>query len=364
MTSAHHRRGPRGCGCSPRRRGTESLDVLLDGGPTLGTGLPFGAAGKPVPSRRARTVWCSVVRRSAPVTLPVDLAPGSVVTLLVVDATGRRADRPGRGGRRRTHPGPRRRGGGRRREGFPPARGGRRTLPPHRPRPAPRPRAADGHGPRFGGRRTPARSTCPRRRSRPRGRRAGSDASTRRRPHPARPALGRRRHRPGRHRPRRLRHAGAAHGPHDGRLVRGQCGARGGRAGGDRRARGLGRCAGRLRAARRGGRGRSRRRRPHGRDDAAVHGHPRRPVRQVGVPDGGGLRGDSGRPAAADHLRGRVRPSWRAATATTSWCTRRRPLNGGGRGPASRPCASAAAGPTPSRCPRGRGRSPARRPAS
>jgi hypothetical protein len=68
--------------------GTDALDVLLDGGPTLGTGLPFGAAGKPmvIPAGPNRLV----LRRAAgaPVTLPVDLAPGSVVTLVVVARPG------------------------------------------------------------------------------------------------------------------------------------------------------------------------------------------------------------------------------------------------------------------------------------
>jgi hypothetical protein len=68
--------------------GTGSVDVVLDGGPALATGLPFGNAGDAVvvPAGPGRLVLRGAP--GAPATLPVDLVSGSVVTLLVVDRPG------------------------------------------------------------------------------------------------------------------------------------------------------------------------------------------------------------------------------------------------------------------------------------
>jgi hypothetical protein len=61
-----------------------SVELRLDGGPALATGLPFGHAGDPVeaPAGPAR------VRVEGADPLPIDLRPGSVDTLLVLDAAG------------------------------------------------------------------------------------------------------------------------------------------------------------------------------------------------------------------------------------------------------------------------------------
>jgi hypothetical protein len=64
--------------------GAPSVDVRLDGGPALATALPFGGSGSPVDvPAGAATV---VLDGSAP--LPLRWAPGSISTLLVLDAPG------------------------------------------------------------------------------------------------------------------------------------------------------------------------------------------------------------------------------------------------------------------------------------
>jgi len=60
------------------------IDVRLAGGPALATGLPSGDAGDPVDVPSGRTAV--TVAAGAPV--PIDLRPGSVDTLLVLDAPG------------------------------------------------------------------------------------------------------------------------------------------------------------------------------------------------------------------------------------------------------------------------------------
>jgi hypothetical protein len=65
-----------------------ALDVAVRGGPSLTSGLPFGAAGesRSVP---AGAVTLTVGSRSgAPAEMPVELAAGSVVTLVVLDGAG------------------------------------------------------------------------------------------------------------------------------------------------------------------------------------------------------------------------------------------------------------------------------------
>jgi hypothetical protein len=64
--------------------GVPSLDVHLDGGPALTTGLRFGQAGDPVDVPAGRV---SVLLDGA-TPLPVDLRPGTIDTLLVLDAPG------------------------------------------------------------------------------------------------------------------------------------------------------------------------------------------------------------------------------------------------------------------------------------
>ena len=64
--------------------GAPSVDVRLDGGPALAAALPFGGSGSPVavPAGPARVV----LDGSTP--LPLRWAPGSISTLLVLDAPG------------------------------------------------------------------------------------------------------------------------------------------------------------------------------------------------------------------------------------------------------------------------------------
>jgi hypothetical protein len=61
-----------------------SVDLRLDGGPALATGLPFGHAGDPVdvPAGAASLTMAGGAR------IPVDLRPGSIDTVLVLDAPG------------------------------------------------------------------------------------------------------------------------------------------------------------------------------------------------------------------------------------------------------------------------------------
>ncbi|WP_324274036.1 DUF4397 domain-containing protein [Blastococcus brunescens] len=61
-----------------------ALDVAVRGGPSLGSALPFGAAGEPtiVPAGPASL---TVAGHGEPAEVPVEFAAGSVVTLLVLD---------------------------------------------------------------------------------------------------------------------------------------------------------------------------------------------------------------------------------------------------------------------------------------
>jgi hypothetical protein len=64
--------------------GTPPVDVGLAGGPTLASGLPFGAAGSPVDAPAGPATI--TVDGAAP--LPTSLSAGSITTLLVLDAPG------------------------------------------------------------------------------------------------------------------------------------------------------------------------------------------------------------------------------------------------------------------------------------
>ncbi|MCW2533757.1 MAG: LPXTG-motif cell wall anchor domain protein, partial [Blastococcus sp.] len=68
--------------------GIRSVDVGLEGGPALATALPFGGAGSPVVVPPGPTiVWVDGAPGSA-TALPVTWTPGSITTLLVLDAPG------------------------------------------------------------------------------------------------------------------------------------------------------------------------------------------------------------------------------------------------------------------------------------
>jgi hypothetical protein len=68
--------------------GIRSVDVGLEGGPALATALPFGGTGSPVVVPAGSTiVWVDGAPGSA-TALPVTWTPGSITTLLVLDAPG------------------------------------------------------------------------------------------------------------------------------------------------------------------------------------------------------------------------------------------------------------------------------------
>jgi hypothetical protein len=65
--------------------GAEAVDVSMTGGPVLAGGLPFGSAGDPVVAPAGHAVLRVDGAPVAAALLPVELAAGSVVTLLVLD---------------------------------------------------------------------------------------------------------------------------------------------------------------------------------------------------------------------------------------------------------------------------------------